>query len=67
MPGYLAHSESRFFLFFLECGAQGDEQMMDLVGVFFLSNLPAQIPDSSVVYSGHTLGLFLSSLNYFTT
>jgi hypothetical protein len=49
MPGYLTHSEPRFFLFFLECSAQGDERLMDLLGVCFLSDLPAQIPDSSVV------------------
>ena len=59
MPGYLTHSEPGFFLFFLECGAQRDEQLMDLLGVFFLSDLLAQIPDSSVVYSGHTLESFL--------
>jgi len=50
MPGYLTHSEPRFFLFFLECAAQGVEQLMDLLGVRFLSDLPAQIPDRSVVY-----------------
>src|ERR1700730_15236016 len=32
---------------------------MDLLGVCFLSDLPAQIPDSSVMYSGHTLELSL--------
>jgi hypothetical protein len=50
MPGYLTHPEPRFFLFLLECGAQGDEQLTDLLGVCFLSDLPAQIPDSGVVY-----------------
>ena len=60
MPGYLIHSEPRFFLFFFECGAQGEEQLMDFLGVRFLSDPPpTQIPDSSVVYSGHTLELFL--------
>ena len=54
MPGYLTHSQPPFFLFFLEWGAQGDEGLMDLLGVCFLSDLPTQIPDSSVVYSGHT-------------
>jgi hypothetical protein len=57
-PGYLTHSEPGFFLFFLElsfleCGAQCDEQLLDILGLFFLSDLPAEIPDS-VVYSGHT-------------
>jgi len=32
MPGYLTHSQARFFLFFLECGAQGDEQLMTFSG-----------------------------------
>jgi hypothetical protein len=30
---------------------------MDFLGVRFLSDLPTQIPDSSVVYSGHTFGI----------
>lgn len=47
MPGYLTHSEPRFFLFFLECGAQGDVQLMDLLGVCFSSDLPAQISDAA--------------------
>ena len=67
MPAYLNHSEPRFFLFFLECGARRDEQVMDLLGVCFLSDLLAQIPDSSVVYSGHTWSCSLLASNYFTT
>jgi hypothetical protein len=37
---YLTHSEPRFLLFFLECGAQGDELLMDLLGVCFLTQIP---------------------------
>jgi hypothetical protein len=33
---------------------QRDEQLMDLLGVCFLGDLPAQIPDGFVVYSGHS-------------
>ena len=67
MPGYLTHSEPRFFLFFFERGAQGDEQLMDFLGVRFLSDLPTQIPDSSVVYSGHAWNCSFLDSNYFTT
>jgi hypothetical protein len=49
MVGDLTHSEPRFFLFFLECGAQGGEKFTDLLGVIFLSDLSTQIPDSSVM------------------
>ena len=67
MPGYLTHSEPRFFLFFLECGAQGDVQLMDLLGVCFSSDLPAQISDSGVVYSGHIWNCSSPGSNCFTT
>jgi hypothetical protein len=52
MARYLAHSDPRFFLFFLERGAEGGEKLMDLLGVIFLSDLPAQIPDGRVMNSG---------------
>jgi len=67
MPGYLTHSEPSFFLFFVECGALGDEQLMDLLGVCFSSDLPAQIPDSSVVYSGPIWNCSSPGSNCFTT
>jgi hypothetical protein len=53
MAGYLTHSEPRFFLFFLECAMKGDEKLLDFLGIFFLSDLPTQIPHRSVLYSGH--------------
>jgi hypothetical protein len=66
MPGYLTHSEPRFFLFFLECAAQGDEQLTAVLGVCFLGDLSAQIPDSSVVYSGSTWDCSSPGFHYFT-
>jgi hypothetical protein len=40
-------------------------QLMDLLGVCFSSDLPGQIPDSSVVYSGHIWNYFLSRFQLF--
>jgi hypothetical protein len=39
---------------------------MDLLGVFFLSDLPAQIPDNSVVSSGQSWNCSSADFNDFT-
>ena len=67
MAGYLTHPEARFFLFFLERGAQGAEKLIDFPRVIFLSDLSTQIPDSL----GHVLrtcwGIILPGSSHLTT
>lgn len=65
MAGYLTHPEPRLFLFFFECGPQGSEKLVDLVRIIFLSDLPTQIPDSFVIYSGHAGENFLPKFRLF--